>query len=243
MSTRATGTRAANGALELRRNFSQAPGELWKYLVDSERLALWFGPWSGDPHTGAVDMVLLAEEGHPSARVEILECDKTGFVLKVRTGEGSQSWQLELFIETSVDGSELIFQMPGIDPAMAGSVGPGWEFYLDRLATAAAGGDPAAVVFEPDYYPALSGYYDQLFRPGAGSACGSARAGPSLCDLSCLLCTSLASFRQIIAGQGSREGFRLANERPRLGSLGRARMPGAPYKGVSCWAWHWTSQQ
>ncbi len=164
MSTRATGTRTSDGALELRRKFTQSPSELWSYLVNSERLALWFGTYSGDPDSGAVDVVLLAEEGAPSEQVEILECDPRAWVLKVRTGEGAESWQLELQIHAEGTGSELIFQMPGLDPSMAGSVGPGWEYYLDRLIAAVSGGDVGTIDFEKDYYPALSEYYEQLFQ-------------------------------------------------------------------------------
>lgn len=164
MSTRAAGTRTRHGALELRRNFSQSPSELWSYLVNSKRLASWFGTYSGDPDSGAVDVVLLAEEGEPSEQVEILECDPQALVLKVRTGEGEGSWQLELQVHADGAGSELIFQMPGLDPSMAGSVGPGWEYYLDRLTAAVSGGDVGTVDFEKDYYPALSEYYEQLFQ-------------------------------------------------------------------------------
>ena len=42
---------------------------------------------------------------------------------------------------------------------MAESVGPGWEFYLDRLVAAETGGDVAAIDFERDYYPAMVEHY------------------------------------------------------------------------------------
>jgi hypothetical protein len=38
-------------------------------------------------------------------------------------------------------------------------MGPGWEYYLDRLVAAETGGDPAAVDFERDYYPAMEEHY------------------------------------------------------------------------------------
>jgi hypothetical protein len=47
------------------------------------------------------------------------------------------------------------------DPAMAENVGPGWEYYLDRLVAAETGGDPAAIEFG-DYYPAMSEHYRTL---------------------------------------------------------------------------------
>ena len=39
------------------------------------------------------------------------------------------------------------------------SVGPGWEYYLDRLVAAETGGDPATVDFDRDYYPAMAEHY------------------------------------------------------------------------------------
>ena len=42
------------------------------------------------------------------------------------------------------------------------SVGPGWEYYLDRLVAAETGGDPDAVDFARDYHPAMSGHYRPL---------------------------------------------------------------------------------
>lgn len=164
MSATPTGNRTAHGALELRRVFTESPGRIWRYLADSEYLALWFGSWHGDPKSGAVEVVLLAEEEAPTERVEILQCDPRTRQLQVRTGTGDSAWQLELKVEASGQGSCLVFQMPGLDPQQAGSIGPGWEFYLDRLAAAVDGTDVGSVVFEPDYYPALSEYYGQLFR-------------------------------------------------------------------------------
>jgi hypothetical protein len=45
--------------------------------------------------------------------------------------------------------------------AMA-DVGPGWEYYLDRLTVVLAGGDVATVDFA-DYHPGQCEYYRELF--------------------------------------------------------------------------------
>ena len=45
---------------------------------------------------------------------------------------------------------------------MAESVGPGWEYYLDRLVAAEAGRDPATLVWD-DYYPVLKDAYVEVF--------------------------------------------------------------------------------
>jgi hypothetical protein len=76
---------------------------------------------------------------------------------------------LELSIEEVGDVSRLVFKMPELDPNMAGSVGPGWEYYLDRLVASVSGLKADDVRFEPDYYPALSDYYQSLFLSQSGS--------------------------------------------------------------------------
>lgn len=164
MSAIATGTRTAHGALELRREFTESPSKIWRYLADSEYLALWYGSWQGDPECGVVDVVLLAEDGAPAEEVQILHCDVRNHQLQVRLGTDQTAWQLELMVEAAGMGSRLVFQMLALDPQLAGSVGPGWDYYLDRLVAAVSGNDPASVEFEPDYFPALSPYYEELFR-------------------------------------------------------------------------------
>lgn len=49
------------------------------------------------------------------------------------------------------------------DPAILESIGPGWEYYLDRLVAAETGGDPSAIDFDRDCYPALSDHYSNFF--------------------------------------------------------------------------------
>jgi len=42
--------------------------------------------------------------------------------------------------------------------SLAESVGPGWDYYLDRLVAAETGGDLTAIDFD-DYYPAFAAHY------------------------------------------------------------------------------------
>ena len=53
----------------------------------------------------------------------------------------------------------LSFSQPELDPVDGASIGPGWEYYLDRMVAAEAGGDVAAIDFERDYFPAMADYY------------------------------------------------------------------------------------
>lgn len=56
----------------------------------------------------------------------------------------------------------MTFTQVGIDPVEAESVGPGWEYYLDRLVAAETGGDVGAIDFERDYFPAMQDFYRSL---------------------------------------------------------------------------------
>ena len=63
------------------------------------------------------------------------------------------TWQHTLELSESDGVTTLTFTQavpdgaPGAD--LVASVGPGWDYYLDRLVTAVEGGDVTAVVWEP----------------------------------------------------------------------------------------------
>jgi hypothetical protein len=65
---------------------------------------------------------------------------------------------------TQTDGvTELTFTQTEVDPSEAESVGPGWEYYLDRFVAAVTDGDMSAIDFERDYYPAMVEHYRAQF--------------------------------------------------------------------------------
>ncbi len=72
-------------------------------------------------------------------------------------------WRLELDLAEAHGTTTLSFAqgLPRAD--MAENVGPGWEYYLDRLVAAEAGRSVAEVDWDA-YYPALSSSYADLFR-------------------------------------------------------------------------------
>ncbi|QNE90116.1 hypothetical protein H0194_03705 [Corynebacterium incognita] len=68
-------------------------------------------------------------------------------------------WVPEMRVE---DGAiELLHAIE--DAEGAASIGPGWEFYMDRLAVAYRGEDVVAVDLETDYYPVMSDYFTALY--------------------------------------------------------------------------------
>jgi len=72
---------------------------------------------------------------------------------------GEQAWYLDADLSESDGVTTLSFSQPDVGPDDVPSVGPGWEYYLDRLVLAETGGDPATADFERDYYPAMADHY------------------------------------------------------------------------------------
>lgn len=81
--------------------------------------------------------------------------------LVLGTGPG---WVVTLTVEADgEDASVLTLSQDMDDPEFAAMVGPGWEFYLDRLGAARAGRDVDEIAFEPGYVPGQSNHYRGLF--------------------------------------------------------------------------------
>lgn len=147
--------------LQLTRTFDAPIEDVWAALVEPERLARWIGTWSGGPASGRVLFRMTAEGPDvPEEEMEIRECDPPRR-LAVTSRFGTATWHLDLDLAERDGVTTLSFAQPDIDPEDAPSVGPGWEYYLDRLGAAFTGGDVAAVDFERDYYPAMAGHYGE----------------------------------------------------------------------------------
>jgi uncharacterized protein YndB with AHSA1/START domain len=144
--------------LVLTRDFAADADVVWAAITESDRLARWIGTVTGDPASGRVFLKMTAEEAASDEPVDIEECDPPRS-LAVTTHTGTATWRLRLTLTPIDGGTRLTFTQPGIDPVEAESVGPGWEYYLDRLVTAESGGDVGAIDFERDYYPAMADHY------------------------------------------------------------------------------------
>ena len=145
--------------LLIEREFRAPIEDVWAAVTEPERLVRWIGTISGDPATGHVLFAMTAEgEDAPEEDMEIRECTPPRR-LAVTSQAGEEHWLLELDLVEHDGVTTLTFTQPGIDPAIADSVGPGWEYYLDRLVAAETGGDVAAIDFDRDYYPAMAEHY------------------------------------------------------------------------------------
>jgi uncharacterized protein YndB with AHSA1/START domain len=141
------------------RTFPAPIEDVWAAVTEPERLARWLGTWSGDPATGHVTFRMLFEgDGAGEEKMDIRECDEPRR-LAVTSRVGQQRWYLDVDLSEADGVTTLAFSQPDVDPEDVLSVGPGWEFYLDRLVAAETGGDLASIDFERDYYPAMADHY------------------------------------------------------------------------------------
>jgi uncharacterized protein YndB with AHSA1/START domain len=143
--------------LVLTRTFRAPIEDVWASITESERTARWFASWTGDAAPGAtIRYSLVFEEGAPEADMTIEACDPPHH-LAVTTVDDYGRWRLEARLAEADGVTELTFVHHLDDDAGVGDVGPGWEYYLDRLVASRDGGpDPE---FD-DYYPAQKAHYE-----------------------------------------------------------------------------------
>ena len=164
---RATGRRddrAGTPYLVFERTFRAPIADVWAAVTEPERLERWIGTWSGDPASGAIAFRMTAEgEDVPEEEIVIDECvEPTRLVLRSATPDDPQRlWRWELALAEADGVTTLTFAQEVTNVAIAESVGPGWDYYLDRLVTACGGADPGQITFEP--YLERSDHYRGLF--------------------------------------------------------------------------------
>ena len=153
--------------LVMTREFRAPIEDVWAAITESDRLARWIGTWSGDPVEGEVvfRMTYEGDDDPPGERFVIEECEeprRLAITTEASYDDRQVTWHLELDLAEAEGVTTLTFAQSVPDPAMAHDVGPGWDYYLDRMVAAEAGGDPATIDFD-DYYPALSDHYKNEF--------------------------------------------------------------------------------
>ncbi|HWR86130.1 MAG TPA: SRPBCC family protein [Rhodoglobus sp.] len=158
-----TGTVAAGERgpeVRFTRRFDADIRDVWAALTEPERLVRWIGRWEGDPSTGTITFFMTAE-GDDVAGEEytIRECfPPHRFSADTRVGE--QAWHLRFELAQHGGTTTLVFAQLLADDDMS-NVGPGWEYYLDRLAASLGGRDVADVDWD-DYMPGMRDYYAAL---------------------------------------------------------------------------------
>ena len=123
-----------------------SPETVWEFLVDPEKLMRWKGISADlDPQPGGIYRCEVIP-GH-TARGEFVELDKPSRLVFTWGWDGNEgvpprSSTIEIELASEGSGTSLRFahHLPTVE-AVA-SHAHGWDHYLPRLETAAAGGDP-----------------------------------------------------------------------------------------------------
>jgi len=146
--------------VRLTRTFRAPIEDVWAAVTESDRLERWIGRWEGDPASGSVMFFMTAEgDDVEGEKFTILECDPPRR-FAADTSVGEATWHLRVELAEHDGHTTLTFAQLLGDDDMS-NVGPGWEYYLDRLSAALSGGDVTAVQWD-NYFPAMSEYYRKL---------------------------------------------------------------------------------
>lgn len=144
------------------RTFRAPVEDVWAAVTEPERLARWIGSWTGDPASGAVEFRMLFEgDEHAAETMEIRVCEPP-HRLHLTSRAGTETWLLELDLSHADGVTTLTFRQPRVTKEQVGGVGPGWDYYLDRLVDVETGVDPALRDFDL-YHPATSAHYVDQF--------------------------------------------------------------------------------
>ncbi|KRB08012.1 SRPBCC family protein [Lysobacter sp. Root690] len=142
--------------LMITRSFQATFDDVWESVTKPEKTALWFGGWEGEAGVGnVIRLQLIHEKGRPWSNVKIEACEAP-HRLVVTMKDDYGDWRIELTLMQVGSTTELRFVQPLSDRELVGDVGPGWEYYLDKL-VAAREGKPSPSF--DDYYPAQKAHY------------------------------------------------------------------------------------
>lgn len=172
------GTREGTDVLVLERRYRADLEDVWAACTDPARMERWIGTWTGDLAAGAITFRMTAEgEDAPAEVYDIQACEPPRrFALRSREAlpfsEDASGpkvhWALRLELTEAAGTTTLTFVQAlaegSLGADMVSSVGPGWEYYLDRLTAHVHGTDVDAVDWK-DYEPGAT-YYRTLFTDG-----------------------------------------------------------------------------
>lgn len=155
--------------LVLTRTFDAPIEDVWAAVTESDRLGRWFCTWAGDPQTGQVQVTWAFEEGAPTEPYVIEVCEgPTRLRVRSVPDDPAQAWTLEAQLSESAGGTTLRFSQVLDEVQLVVDVGPGWEYYLDRLEESVRTGSTATTTWE--------GY--QVMGPEYAAAFGLAPGEP-----------------------------------------------------------------
>ncbi|MGX5695499.1 SRPBCC domain-containing protein [Agromyces soli] len=150
--------------LQFDRLFHAPIEDVWYSLTNPTALRSWIGTYTGIPATGAVRFQMTAEGADaPWQNVSILECDPPHrFHLDV--ANEPHAWRLHCHLREAGGMTTLTFAQRLDESTPVAEIGPGWDYYLDRLHAARNG---LALPAWESYYPAFAEHYRSLHVPDA----------------------------------------------------------------------------
>lgn len=133
--------------LVLRRTVPASRARIWRYLATPDRLATWYGTYSGDPASGTIEVTMTAEPGDPSTSPWTVHACESERLLTVSSAIGEETWRLSVELDGASDGAggaagdltRLALRHHDVPAETVEHIGPGWEWYLDRLTGAVTG--------------------------------------------------------------------------------------------------------
>ncbi|TDE94269.1 SRPBCC family protein [Occultella glacieicola] len=147
--------------LVFERTFRAPIADVWAAATESDRLVRWIGHWAGDPSSGSVSFWMTAEAADaPEETIYIDVCDAPQRLVmrSARPDDSAVEWTWQIDLAETDGVTTLTFAQEVGDATLAEGVGPGWDYYLDRMVAAETGADPGTVDFDA-YYPALTEHY------------------------------------------------------------------------------------
>ncbi|KGJ77474.1 hypothetical protein GY21_07980 [Cryobacterium roopkundense] len=147
--------------LMMDRLFTAIPDDVWATMTRPAELEKWIGTLTGAPNTGAAKFRMSAEPEAQAQYVTILECSAPHRFLG-DFGEGEDAWRALFHLVEGNGMTTLTFGQRLRNPAEAATVGPGWDYYLDRLVAYRAG---RPLPTWDGYYPALAQAYKDMILP------------------------------------------------------------------------------
>jgi uncharacterized protein YndB with AHSA1/START domain len=147
-----------------RRDFADPVEDVWQAVTDPERLGRWMGTYTGDASEGATVQFVMTAEGQVEPEpVTIVVCDPPHHLvvdMPDATGPDRPPWRLEVHLDTVGGGTALTFVHHLSDPSASAEMGPGWQYYLDRLDASLGDGEM------PEWEPYLE--LKEHYRAGPG---------------------------------------------------------------------------
>lgn len=144
------------------RLFTAPPMEIWASLTRPAELSKWIGTYTGSPATGAVKFRSLAHDDESDWEyVSIMEC-KEPRRFKADFGTGDEARRTLFHLAEGERMTTLTVGQRLRSAAEAATIGPTWDFYLDRLVAVRLG---RPLPTWDQYFPAFTRYYAELVVP------------------------------------------------------------------------------